>query len=312
MTLREWIPQWMQGYKFGTVKERSYHQLELLARRFPDNLLDMELDTIKPMHLQSFFNAFSQDVSKSYMDKMRGMIRGLFSDAFDNDLVPRDPAVKLRALHVIEKPRQSFTEDEAQKILTFVMSHPRQRIGVAVAVMLTTGIRRGELLGIKWDDVDLNGRQLTIRRGVYQEGSKAKVEDFKAKTASSLRDVPLLPEAAYLIQTLPRYGEFVFGTCKGTLWYPRNFSRDYRKFFKAMQDEGLGVRYLPPHCCRHSFATILQATGANTRAAQTILGHSNINTTARYTHPDMNTMQRAVSQMRDGLFPPAADTSKKS
>ena len=46
MTLREWIPQWMETYKYGTIKERSYHQLELLVKYFPDSLLDAELNDI--------------------------------------------------------------------------------------------------------------------------------------------------------------------------------------------------------------------------------------------------------------------------
>ncbi len=53
MTLREWIPVWLTTYKLGTIKERSYHQLELLVRKFPDDLLDMELAEIRPLHLQS-------------------------------------------------------------------------------------------------------------------------------------------------------------------------------------------------------------------------------------------------------------------
>ena len=49
MTLREWIPQWLEAYKLGTIKVHSYHQLELLVRHFPDTLLDTELDEIKPI-----------------------------------------------------------------------------------------------------------------------------------------------------------------------------------------------------------------------------------------------------------------------
>ena len=95
MTLREWVSVWLTTYKLGTIKERSYHQLELLARKFPDNLMDMELAEIRPLHLQGFINQFSQDASKSYMDKMRVLLHGLFSDALDNDLVNRNPSAKL-------------------------------------------------------------------------------------------------------------------------------------------------------------------------------------------------------------------------
>ena len=301
MTLREWIPMWMEAYKLGTIKERSYHQIELLVRRFPDDLMDMELETIKPMHLQRFVNAFSVDASKSYMDKMRVLLHELFSDAVDNDYIARDPSSKLRIPHVIEKPRESFTEAEVQKIVQFAMTYPHRRVAVAVLVLLFTGLRRGELLGLKWADVTEN--TLTVRRGVYQEGGKAMVEDFKAKTSKSLRTVPLLPEVAHLVQTLPHCGEFVFGTKSGTLWHPRNFSRDYNNFFKALQLEYPEVRSLSAHCCRHSFATLTLGSGADVRIVQQLLGHTDINTTARYTHPDINIMQKAVSEMRDNLFP---------
>lgn len=310
MTLREWIPTWMEAYKLDTIKERSYHQLELLHRKFPDDLMDMELADIKPMHLQAFVNKFSIGASKSYMDKMRVMLHSLFSAAVDNDLITRDPSAKLRIPQVIEKPRQSFTEDEAQTIITFAMRYPYRRIAVAVLVLLFTGIRRGELLGLKWDD--LTDNTLSIRRGVYQEGGTAMVEDFKVKTSKSLRTLPLMPEVAHLVHTLPHCGEFVFGTKSGTLWHPRNFSRDYGQFFKALREDHPEVRDLSPHCCRHSFATLTLSSGADVRIVQQLLGHSDINTTARYTHPDMNTMQRAVSGMKDSLFPPSTDTSRKT
>jgi integrase len=301
MTLGEWIPQWLKAYKFGTIKERSYHQLELLVRRLPDELLDMELATIKPMQLQRFVNEFSEGVSKSYMDKMRVLLHGLFSTAVDNGLLTHDPSARLRIPQIIEKPRESFSEADMQKIVTFAMGYPNRRVAVAVMTLLFTGIRRGELLGLKWEDVTDN--TLTVRRGVFLIGGKAVVEDYMAKTATSLRTLPLMPEVAHLVKTLPHNGEFIFGTSTGTLWHPRNFSRDYDKFFKALREEYPDVPFLSIHCCRHSFATLTLAAGADVRVVQQLLGHSDINTTARYTHPDMGIMQRAVSGMKENLFP---------
>lgn len=310
MTLREWIPQWLEAYKLGTIKVHSYHQLEILARHFPDSLLDAELNEIKPMHLQKFINEFSQGASKSYMDKMRVLVHALFADAVENDLCEKNPAARLKIPQIIEKPRESFTNEEVKQIVNFALDYQHRRIAVAVLVLLFTGIRRGELLGLKWEDVTDN--TLTIRRGVYQEHGKACVEDYVAKTPQSLRTVPLVPEIAHQIATLPRVGQFVFGASNGNLWHPRNFSRDYNKFFQALRDVYPNVRDLTTHCCRHSFATLTLASGADLRVVQQLLGHTDIKTTSRYTHPSMDIMQKAVTGMRDDLFPPAKDTSRCS
>lgn len=310
MTLREWIPQWLEAYKLGTIKQHSYHQLELLVRYFPDSLLDADLNEIKPMHLQGFVNQFSQGTSKSYMDKMRVLIHALFADAVENDFCDKDPSSRLKIPQIIEKPRESFTADEVKRIVDFALDYPHRRIAVAVLVLLFTGIRRGELLGLKWDD--LTDNTLTIRRGVYQEHGTACVEDYIAKTPKSLRTVPLMPEIAHHIATLPRVSQFVFGASSGKLWHPRNFSRDYGRFFDALQDQHPNVRRLSIHCCRHSFATLTLTSGADLRVVQQLLGHTDIKTTALYTHPDMNTMQKAVSGMRDDLFPSVADTARNS
>lgn len=303
MTLGEWIPQWLDAYKLGTIKERSFHQLELLVKHFPENLLSMDLNEIKPMHLQGFINRFSQGASKSYMDKMRVLVHALFADAVENSFCDKDPSTRLKIPQIIEKPRDSFTGEEVKQIVDFALDYPYRRIAVAILVLLFTGIRRGELLGLKWDD--LTDNTLTIRRGVFQERGTACVEDYIAKTPQSLRTIPLMPEIAHQISTLPHTGQFVFGTSGGKLWHPRNFSRDYGKFFAALRDVYPNVRYLSVHCCRHSFATLTLTSGADLRVVQQLLGHTDIKTTALYTHPDMNVMQKAVSGMRDDLFPSA-------
>lgn len=281
------------------MKEKTFHQYELLARRIPEALQSMELVEIMPQHLQAFINDFARDASKSYMDKMRCFVHALFADAVDNGLCTRNSAKRLKIPHIPEEPRQSFSPEEIKTIVAFALDYEVQRIGTAVLVLLFTGLRRGELLGLKWSDFSDN--TLTIRRAVYTEGNRPCVRENVAKTAASLRTVPLLPELAFRISILPRHGEYIFSTSSGTLMNPRNFSRDYEVFFNHLRDAEPSVRYLSPHCCRHSFATQALLTGTDLRTVQELLGHTSIKTTARYTHPDMDTMRAAVGNLRASL-----------
>lgn len=164
MTLSQWLPLWLQSYKLGTIKGTSYHQLEILCRHIPDDLKGMALPDILPMHLQAFFNAFAQTASKSYMDKMRVLIHSLFADALDNGLIEKDPSKRLRIPRVAERPRKAFTMEEVKSIISYIMACPDAKMGTVVLTLLLTGLRRGELLGLKWSD--LTDDTLTVNRAV--------------------------------------------------------------------------------------------------------------------------------------------------
>lgn len=299
MTLGQWLPLWLRSYKLGTIKGTSYHQLEILCQHIPENLKETELSDILPMDLQVFFNEFARASSKSYMDKMRVLIHSLFCDALDNGLCSRDPSKRLRIPHVSEHPRESFTMEEVSRIIGFAWGYPNVKIGTAVLTLLLTGLRRGELLGLKWSD--LTDDTLTINRAVFVEHNRPCVQEHLAKTAGSLRTIPLLPELSYRLHALPQTSLYVFGTRNGTLMNPRNFSRDYDRFFQLLREVEPDVRKLSPHCCRHTFATLSLATGANLRTVQQLLGHTNIQTTARYTHPDLLVMKQAVADLKDSI-----------
>ena len=121
MTLGEWIPEYLTAYKLNTIKGNSYYSLELVAKHIPQELKDMEMNDIRPMHLQRFYNEFATGASKSYMDKMRVFVNGLFSTAMDNDFCVKNPTLHLKVPHIMEQPREAFTLEETRIILDFAM-----------------------------------------------------------------------------------------------------------------------------------------------------------------------------------------------
>ena len=299
MTLGAWIPQYLKAYKEGVVRPDTLYTLHLVASKIPEELQAMEMDDIRPMHLQSFVNKFAQTYSKSYLDKMHVMLNALFTTAIDNEFCRKNPAARVKYPHLREPEPEFFTLEDVRKIFDFAATYENQRIALAVLVLLTTGVRRGELLGLK--DSDITDTTLTVNRAVYLDHNKPRVTEHEAKTEKSLRTVPLFPEIAYWLQHLPHKGEYVFGTKNGTLMYPRNFTRDYDKFFHKLREVYPEVSHLSPHHCRHTFATLTRESGADIRIIQALLGHSDIKTTARYSHASQGCMQLAVMGLHDTI-----------
>ncbi|MFR6394266.1 MAG: hypothetical protein ACLUNQ_03440 [Oscillospiraceae bacterium] len=91
MTLGQWIPEYLTAYKLNTIRPDSYYTLGLAAGKIPQELKDMELTAILPMHLQRFVNDFGLTASKSYMDKLHVLLNALFVTAMDNDLCQKIP-----------------------------------------------------------------------------------------------------------------------------------------------------------------------------------------------------------------------------
>lgn len=125
VTLKVWMSRYLEIYRKGTIQATSYYLLELLRDKIPDELMRRKVSEIKPAELQTFLNDFAVDASESYIQKMYSLLRSCFEEAVENDLCIKNPARKLKAPHKAEKIRESFTLEEAKRI---VAQKPIKRI----------------------------------------------------------------------------------------------------------------------------------------------------------------------------------------
>lgn len=298
--LKAWMERYLTSCRKDSMLPSSYHQLELLRDKIPEDLMHRKVSDIRPVELQKFLNDFSKTASESYIQKMSSLLRSTFAEAQENDLCIKNPARKLRTPHKEEKKIETYSANEVRQIILFAESYEKdtenralnraaRQIAAAVVTLLLTGIRRGELLGLEAEDLDRLNGIIHIRRAVYELNGVPDVKDGKAKTPGSIRDVPAPNIVFDFIDRIPNAGKYIFGTSIGTLMYPRNFNRAYESFMRQIP----GVRTLPVHACRHTYATLMQSSGVNIRYVQLILGHTKIETTARYSHPDQKKLKEA-------------------
>lgn len=256
-----------------------------------------QMAAIDANQLQEFLNGFA-GVSKSQITLVVGMLKHIFSSAYAEGLIERDPTVALvRPKAKRKDERRPLTSEETKNILQVARTHPD---GLIIAVLYYTGLRRGEALGLKWGDFDWSKDQVHIQRDIDFTGSTAQEGDLKTPAAD--RFVPIPAELKELL--LPHRGrrnEYVFHTDSGKplsqatfkrLWCRLMLAADCVEWREKKPDTDRENDILKcvkpiitPHYFRHNYITLLYEAGIDPLVAMKIAGHSDYQTTANiYTH----------------------------
>lgn len=246
----------------------------------------------------------NEGYSAAYIKNIYSLLNQAFDTAVEWTLIKENPIKGIRKPSVKRGNKVDKTWNK-EEINRFLLMASERDIAVPYIVSIHTGVRRGELLALTWDDVDWEQGKIRINKNVH----RVKGEGLKigaTKTENSNRTIPL---PAYVMDVLMKhrtvrdslkthYGEefnplnLVFPSVKGTILDPDNFSRQFRKIV-----EQLDVRKISLHGLRHTHATILMRMGVNARVVADRLGHSRIQVTLDYyTHIDEE-IQKETSEM---------------
>ena len=199
-----------------------------------------------------------------------------------------------------------WTAAEARGFLTAAHCDP---LYPALVLLLLYGLRRGEVLGLRWADVDLDGGEIRIRQQVGRVRGELRIGPVK--TNAGRRDLPMLPLAADMfgirrqaqVADTEEMGQawqdngLVFTTKTGRPIEPRNLVRSFHRICEAS-----GIRVIKVHHLRHTTATLLKNLGVPARDAQLILGHSRLAVTQEiYTHEDRQAQHDALTKISRAL-----------
>jgi len=298
-TVAEWAQRWLLCYKKSKAKgkkkcgARMYKQYEDIVNNcITPNIGRFKLTAVKPAHIVELMDKYVEK-SDSYVKKIMMTVRGIFETAIDNDLCSKNPARNVKVAGVKGKEKEIFTLEEIAIIVKYCLTE-RSNISDAMITLLNTGLRREELLGLMWCDIDFPKNTISICRTVVMEISVKAIKE-ETKSEESERKIPMLPITREILISRQHTSEFVFPNINGDYQNPEAFSRAYKRLINRINRlTGANVRQLPPHCCRHTFATYLSAHKIDIKIIQALLGHADIKMTSRYTHNSLDGMKNAL------------------
>ena len=201
---------------------------------------------------------------------------------------------------VINKEMEVLTVTHHKKILEFIKQNFTFR-NLGIYISLTTGLRIGEICGLKWSDINTDSGIITVNRTIERiyvvEGERRHTELVinSPKTKNSYREIPMNKELLAMVKPLKKVVNvnFYVLTNEEKPTEPRTYRNYYHRLMKH-----LDIPQLKYHGLRHSFATRCIESNCDYKTVSVLLGHANITTTLNlYVHPNMEQKKRCITQM---------------
>jgi integrase len=253
------------------------HILPILGRKKLADLTVSDVDKLLSLKTDS-------GLSSSTVRRIRAVLAQCLDQAIRWELVHRNVATLSRSPKMLRHEGRTLSPEQARHLLETLRGHHNEAL---YALMLSTGLRRGEALGLQWGDFDRDTGVLRVSRQLKREGSRLVTTDTKTSLSRRAVNLPM-PMLKALLEHEARQRArkeqlgtawvdtgYVFTSSIGTPIDPRNL---YREFQKVCRIAGLGDWH--PHELRHSAASLMLAQGVKIQVVSQVLGHSSIRMTA--------------------------------
>ena len=292
MLVGAYLDRWLPTVR-GTVKERTWRRHEEVVRlHLKPSLGKIRLKRLDALQIQSLYRAkLDSGLSPRTVQIIHTTLHKSLKQAVKWQLI------SLNIAEAVDPPRSTKKEirplnPEQVKLLLEVAKGTN--LYALYLLAITTGMRQGELLGLKWEDVDLRTGTLQVRRTIFNGRVSA------PKTSKGRRSIRLTEAAIQALQRHQRQGEWVFSSREGTPISCHNLTN--RSWKPLLRKAGLpDTRF---HDLRHTCATLLLTKGVHPKVVQEVLGHSNISITLdTYSHILPNMQKEAARVMEDLVDP---------
>ncbi len=315
VTLNEWFETWFTNYKLPMLKGTGVSYRRQYKNYYGSRIGNKMLRDIIQLDIQiAIADMLEAGRSEKTIKEATGILRQLFEAAQANGMTNRNPVVGVITPTGTPAKRRVLTHAEQNEFVSYLKSvnHWYKEMYM---IMLSTGLRIGEVGGLRWSDIDFENGFINVNQAYscqYEEGKKISIMTLP-KTANSVRSIPFFGDTKELLLSWKEKVELIkkklgdrfrlpigcediiFVTSMGSLVARYHAEGDLKKICKDINlirfeearrsgNEFVEMPKINPHAFRHTFCTRCFEKGMNPRIIQEIMGHENFSTTLSYSH----------------------------
>lgn len=314
-TFGAFLEEWLDTYIKPNKSPTTYAGYEKQVKNYIIPALgNKKLQHLKTLDIQKFYNSLleksplsGKPMKPKTVQNIHMNVRAALSQALKLDLIKKNPAENVTLPKVKKYKAEIYDQEEVELLIKKVKDTDLE---VPICLEVALGLRRGELLALKWQDIDFDNCKVKIRNNLVQVGNEIIIKE--PKTESSIREIELpttiiqllKKERKKYIEKKMRLGkefndnDLIICKKNGDPFKPHSFTNKFRRFLARNN-----LKTIRLHDLRHTNATLMLKYGINPKVAQQRLGHSSISTTMDvYSHVITEVEKEAAAKLDSGIF----------
>lgn len=288
MKLKYIVMQYLENIKYS-IKQKTY----LFYLQMNDIYIVGFNKEISLNNLNEFIASIKEKYSYSTTKLIKSLINRSLNFAFDNGLIKEKIVITLHLKNQQIRKVQALEKQEQARLEKYILENEK-KYHYGILLSLYTGLRLGEVIALKWQNVDIKNKLIYINKSVgsISQNHKTLTIESSPKTQSSIREIPISKKLLDLMKVLKQHclTDYVIVSHNGKQVNPRAYQKSFDNLLKKLHIKHYGF-----HSLRHTFATRLLEKGVDIKTISELLGHSSPTITLnRYVHTNIQNKRKAM------------------
>lgn len=293
MKLNDITKLFIKEHKYQ-VKTKTYIHYQNLYERYINKYFDIELNLVEANALILTFNEIMTNYSYSLTKTIYSLVYRALDFAYDKGYLDNQIVFRIKLKNKAQKQVDCLSKKE-QKILEDDILLNKKTYYYGFLISLYTGLRLGEVLSLKWQDINFEDRTLSVNSTTSISTRNHKLIDVEdlPKTNTSIREIPLTNRLIYLLKQLKPRKTYVMSNRYGEKINYRGYQRSFQRMLKRLKIKHYGF-----HSLRHTFATRLLENSVDIKTISELMGHSTPTITLNsYVHTNLENKRKAIQKI---------------